>query len=366
MVSVQEIISFIETYFPKKLSYEWDNCGLQVGSYSEKVDSVLICVDITEEVIKEALELGTKLIISHHPLIFQGIKSIKDDIPEGRIIIDAIKNGINIYSAHTSADVSKYGINHWLANLIGLKNVEGLSVKQKNGYFKVVVYVPVDYVQNVLEAMANEGAGFVGKYSHCFFATEGEGSFKPQEGANPFLGEVGKLEKVKEVRLESIVPEEKLKNVIKSMLKAHPYEEVAYDIYRLENEISYESLGVVGEREVLARELILELKQKLGLDFVKASIQKDAFKKIAIVSGSGKDLIKDAYFKGADCLITGEVGHHGILLAKSLSMSIIELGHYESEKVFVDIVYSLFEDFKKKDDLKIYKSKINTSFTNIY
>jgi len=366
VVSVQEIISFIETYFPKKLSYEWDNCGLQVGSYSDKVDSVLICVDVTEEVLKEAILLGAKLIISHHPLIFQGIKSIKDDTPEGKIIIDAIKNGINIYSAHTSADVSKHGINHWLANLICLENIEGLSIKQKNGYYKVVVYVPLDYVQNVLEAMANEGAGFVGKYSHCFFAVEGEGSFKPQEGAKPFLGQVGRLEKVKEVRLESIVSEDKLKNVIKSMLKAHPYEEVAYDIYRLENEISYESLGVVGKREVLAKELILELKKKLNLDFVKASIQKDVFKKIAIVSGSGKDLIKDAYFKGADCLITGEVGHHGILLAKSLSMSIIELGHYESEKVFVDIVYNLFEDFKKKDELKIHKSKIKTSFTNIY
>ncbi|WAM30792.1 Nif3-like dinuclear metal center hexameric protein [Caldicellulosiruptor naganoensis] len=366
MVSVQEIASFLENYFPKKLSYDWDNVGLQVGSFSAKVDSVLICVDVTEDVLNEAKELGVRLIISHHPLIFQGLKSIKDDTPEGRLIIDAIKSDIAILSFHTNTDVSKHGINFYLAKLLDLENVEGLSVKQKSGYFKIVVYVPSDYKDEVLEAMAQEGAGFIGKYSHCFFAVEGQGHFKPHEGANPFIGKIGELEKVKEVRLESIVSEDKLKNVIKAMLKAHPYEEVAYDIYRLENEISYECIGVIGGKNIEAENLIQELKEKLYLSFVKASLVKNQFKKIAIVSGSGKDFIKDAYFKGADCLISGEIGHHGVLLARSLGISTIEIGHYESEKAFVDIVFDLFDKFEKKNKLKIYKSQVNTSYTKIY
>lgn len=366
MVSVQEIISYLESYFPKKLAYDWDNVGLQIGSSSAKVDSILICVDITKEVIDEAKCIGAQLVISHHPLIFQGLKSIKDDSPDGALIIDIIKNNINIYCMHTNADVSRHGINYYLAKLIGLENVEGLSFKYKNQFYKIVVYVPNDYKEMVLEAMAKEGAGFIGNYSHCFFGTEGDGVFKPLDGSNPFIGEIGKIQRVKEVRLESIVPEENLKSVIRSMLKAHPYEEVAYDIYRLENDISFDALGVIGQKKVLADEIIKELKAKLNLSYLRALLTRDQFKKIAIVSGSGKDLIKDAYFKGADCLITGEVGHHGAILAKSLNLSLLELGHFESEKVFIEIIYDLLESFEKRQGLKVYKSALNTDYMRLY
>ncbi|WAM33003.1 Nif3-like dinuclear metal center hexameric protein [Caldicellulosiruptor morganii] len=366
MVSVQEIAAYLENYFPRKLSYDWDNAGLQVGSFSAKVDSVLICVDVTEDILNEAKDLGAGLIVSHHPLIFQGLKSIKNDTPEGRLIAEAIKSDISILSFHTNADVSKCGINYYLAKLLNLESIEGLSVKQKNEYFKIVVYVPSEYKDAVLEAMAQEGAGFVGKYSHCFFAIEGQGHFKPHEGANPFIGRVGELERVSEVRLESIVPEDRLKNVVKAMLKAHPYEEVAYDIYRLENEISYEYIGVIGQKNIEAEMLIKELKEKLNLSHVKANLTKEWFKKVAIVSGSGKDFIKDAYFKGADCLISGEIGHHGVVFARSLGVSTVEIGHYESEKVFVDVVYELLNKFDKKDRLKIYKSQVDTGYTRVY
>lgn len=366
MVNIQEIISFLETYFPKKLSYDWDNTGLNVGVTNKEIENILICVDLTTDIVEEAIQNNCQMIISHHPLIFQGIKRITNDTVEGRVIIDLLKNNISHYCIHTNADISKYGINNFIAEKLELNDIEGLSYFSKDQYYKLAVYIPLEHVEAVKKAIANEGGGHVGKYSYCFFNTRGEGNFMPLEGTKPYIGDVGKIERVDEVKIETIVSQDKLNRVIKAMLKSHPYEEVAYDIYKLENDISSQYLGLIGKREIDADSLVTEVKRIFNCAYVKGMILKENFKKIAICSGSGKELVKDAYYKGADVFISGDITHHSMILARELNLSIIDIGHFWSEKLFIDLIYELLLKHKKKDQFKIIKSEIITDYFKIF
>ena len=243
---LKDIIKIIEKKYPKKLAYSWDNNGLMLGDENTHIKKIMLTLECTKEIIDEAIEAGVDLIISHHPFIFSGIKSINTKDYKGECIYKAIKNNISIYSAHTNFDIGEDGLNDEVANLLNLEEVNILKDTDIENYFKIAVYVPKSHEDTVRNTMALYGAGNTGNYSYCTFNTQGIGTFKPLEAASPYIGNVGKLEKVEEVKIETICHKDKMDIIIREMLKVHPYEEVAYDMYKLENIGKKYGIGRIG------------------------------------------------------------------------------------------------------------------------
>lgn len=363
---LKNILGIIETLAPKHYAMKWDNVGLQIGSENDDIEKVMICLDITEEVLEEAIGHGIDLIIAHHPMIFSPLKSVSKEDMKGKLIYKAIQHNVNIYAAHTNVDIAPEGLNDVVANRIGLKNVEILDILEREKLYKIVVFVPEEYEEKVADALAQGGAGHIGNYSHCSFRNSGMGTFKPLEGTNPFIGEKGKIEKVQETRLETIVSLNNLNKVISSMLQAHPYEEVAYDIIPLENSGDQRGIGRMGDIEEpkILNEIVVDMKSIFNLKRVKVvGDLQDKIKKIAIVNGSGADYIELAKNKHCDCLITGDVKYHDAQRALELGIAVIDAGHFETEIFFVDLIAAyLKREFKnKKMNIEIIKSdtKIN-------
>ena len=291
-----EIISLFESMYPKHLAMEGDKIGLQIGALNKPVRHVLIALDVTEEVVDEAIQLGANVIIAHHPLIFNPLKAIHTDKAYGKIIEKCIKNDIAIYAAHTNVDVAKGGVNDLLAEALGLQNTEVLAPTYAEEMKKVVVFVPVTHAEEVRNALGDAGAGHIGNYSHCTFSSEGTGTFVPQEGTNPYIGETGQLERVEEVRIETIIPASLQRKVIKAMVTAHPYEEVAYDVYPLDNKGETLGLGKIGylQEEMTLGQFAEHVKQSLDV-------------KGARVVGKLDDKVRKVAVLGGDILLSREV-----------------------------------------------------------
>ena len=235
-VTVKSITDIIEDLAPLNYACKWDNVGLQLGYGEDIVNRNLTKLEITDAILNEAIEKEVDMIVALHPLIFSPLKSITKDDIKGKIIYKAIQNNIAVYAAHTNMDIAPGGLNDYIAAQLDMQNTEVLDIAERIPYYKLVVFVPLGHEEKVAEAISAAGAGHIGNYSHCTFRTGGVGTFKPLEGTNPFIGVQGRLEQVEEVRLETIVPEEKLARTTQAMIKSHPYEEVAYDIYPLMNE----------------------------------------------------------------------------------------------------------------------------------
>src|SRR5713226_8050714 len=227
---VRDVEHILESWAPKEVAWERDNVGLQVGSHDKRVRKILVALDASEEIVLEAKKKNVDLVVTHHPLLFRPPKSITPSDRIGNIVLNLIQNDIALYSAHTNLDFAAGGVSFALAEQLGLKNITFL-VNGQNYLRKIAVFVPTAYIEKVTEALSSAGAGVIGKYDHCSFRTEGTGTFRGGEDAKPFLGKIGNLEQVPEVRLEMIVPRWKVPEVVESMRSAHPYEEIAYDIY---------------------------------------------------------------------------------------------------------------------------------------
>lgn len=347
MVSLQTVINLIEKLAPKKLALEWDNVGLMVGSSAAKVNKILVVLTVTPGAVEYAASNGIDLIVSHHPFIFKPLNSIRQDWPTGKMIVDAIKHNIAIYSAHTNLDVAKGGINDLLAQELGLEKVEVLDRTYEEPLKKIAVYVPRGYEEAVRNAMGDAGAGHIGNYSHCSFNVSGVGTFKPLEGSNPFIGQPGELEKVDEVRVETVAPASKVRKILNAMLKVHPYEEVAYDVYPLENEGCVFGLGRVGclKTPVTLRELCQVVKQKLKLKYLRVvgDLERKV-SKVAVCGGAGGSLIPKAVFTGADAYITGDIKYHEAEEAKASGLALIDAGHYSTEKIVLNFLARYLKD----------------------
>ncbi|WP_027338677.1 Nif3-like dinuclear metal center hexameric protein [Halonatronum saccharophilum] len=364
-VKLQQITTLIDKIAPKRLAYKWDNVGLQVGDYNQTVSKVMLTLDITKEVLSEAKEEGVDLIIGHHPLIFKGISKIRYNTSIGRLIRDAIKEDISIYIAHTNYDIGEGGLNDYLAQSLGLTNTDVLQVTAREEMKKVVVFVPKDNLEGVREVMGRAGAGWIGKYSDCFFAQEGIGSFKALEGSEPYIGSKGELSEVEEVRLETIVPNSKLNKVVSKMIKAHPYEEVAYDVYPLDNPGSRFGLGRVGylDEAITLREYCQVVKEELNLDTLRViGSLDDKIAKVGVCSGSGGDYIKAASFKGVDVFVTGDIKYHEGQLAQEEGIALIDAGHYGTEKIVKSAMGEYLNKEIKSNNFKVevIESKVNT------
>lgn len=333
-IKCSEIVKAIEEYAPVQLAEGWDNVGLILGSLKKEIRKVMVCLDVTSKVADDAIKEKVDLIISHHPMIFEGIKSINSDDAKGRLLYRLIQNDISVYSAHTNLDVASGGVNDCLAGELGLMNIKHLNEYKEEKAYKIAVFVPEDSIDHVRNAMCNAGAGWIGNYSDCTFMTKGTGTFRPLEGTNPHIGTQDVLEHVSEYRLETIVSKDKLKNVLEAMHRVHPYEEVAYDLYRLEINGAEYGLGKVGhlEKPQSFKSFIEWVKKRLGIPHVRVigELSRDV-RKVAVFCGSFDGNWTGFLKSGADVLITGDIKYHTAQDALEMGLCVIDAGHFNTE-----------------------------------
>lgn len=349
-MKISEVISLIEEVAPISLQEEYDNSGLQVGDKNREATGALVCIDVTEGIIDEAICSGKNLVISHHPLLFKGLKSITGKNYIERTVIKAIKNDIAIYAAHTNLDNAYGGVNFKIAEKLGVEKLQILSPK-RGKLLKLVVFVPNADSDRVREAMLQSGAGKIGDYDMCSYNMDGYGTFRACDGAVPYCGEIGLLHKENEVRIEVILPVYAREKVLRAMLSTHPYQEPAYDIIELANEDKYAGSGVVGELKtpIKTEDFLKTVKEVFGCKSIKHSqLTGEYIKRVAICGGAGSFLINDAIRAKADVFITGEIGYHNFFMAEG-AILLVEAGHYETEQytkdIFCDIITKKIPNF---------------------
>lgn len=365
MAKVAEVIQLMGELAPARLAEEWDNVGMQVGDASQEVENVLLALDFNQAVLEEAIEKNCQLIITHHPFIFKGIKSIDTQNQSGKLIFELIKNNISLFSAHTNLDIAESGLNDYLIEKLDVENISILKTTASQNYYKLVTFIPENSFESVRDALYAKGAGKYQNYSHSGFFQTGKGNFKPLKDAEPQLGEKGKLNTVSEYRLETIVPPASVDNVIKELLNVHPYEEPAWDLYKMENLKSKKGIGRIADlkSEIALEDFLEVVKRVYELETIRVVKGKKKIKKIALCSGSGADFIKDAHFQGADLYLTGDVKFHEAQTAEELGISLIDFGHYGSEKFVRELLFEQLNNrasAKLKREVKLIKSELNT------
>ncbi len=347
-----DVVGIINGLCPPHLAEEWDNVGLQVGDPAAKIEKILVCLDAEEIAVEAAQNCGAQLIISHHPVIFKPLTRVSPVDMSGKVVFQAIKNGIAIVSAHTNLDRAADGLNDWLATRLGVQSGVPLEPPQSGAYYKLVVYIPVGHEIEVRNAVLGAGAGHVGDYDNCSFSSCGQGTFRGSVDTQPFIGTAGELETTKEIRFETIVPVVAAQKVVARMLQAHPYEEVAYDLIPLANKENRTGLGRIG-----ALEKTMSLEQFAGL--VKQQLQLPAIKlvgdlqqqisRVAVCGGSGMSLLSAALRQGADCLVTADIKFHEAQRARAEGITLIDAGHFATEQIMVaELSQRLREKFSTK------------------
>ncbi|PYI51746.1 Nif3-like dinuclear metal center hexameric protein [Paenibacillus flagellatus] len=331
----QTVVQLVEKLAPKHYAVPDDKIGLQLGSLRKDITTVLVALDVTDEVVEEAIRLKAELIVAHHAIIYRPLAHLQTDTPAGRLYEKLIKHDIAVYIAHTNLDVADGGVNDMMARALGLDVVGHLEDVHTDKLKKLVVFVPETHEEQVREAMFAAGAGGIGHYSHCSFNIPGTGTFLPSEGTDPFIGKPGKLERVREVRIETVVPQSAEKRIVQSMLKAHPYEEVAYDLYPMELTGRTFGLGRVGRLPSPARldAFAEQVKQAFDVPFVRVvGDPAREVKKVAVLGGSGSRYVRHAMFAGADVLVTGDIDYHTAQDALAAGLAIVDPGH-NAEKI---------------------------------
>jgi dinuclear metal center YbgI/SA1388 family protein len=364
-MKVKDITGLLDKSFPSIYKEDYDNVGLLCGEPGREISSALISLDTTEEVVEEAISLGSGLIISHHPVIFGGLKRLTGNSMAERTLMKALRHDIAIYAAHTNADNQSGGINTRLAEKLGLQNIR-ILLPRAGELYKLVCYIPEEHADKVRQGIFASGAGQIGNYDSCGYNMEGEGSFRANEAANPFVGQQGELHYEKEVRFETIVPAHLLHAAKEAMLQSHPYEEPAYDIYPLANTYPLAGAGAIGTlKEAMGEKAVFDLvKEKLPVKLIRHSPLLDKpVKKIALCGGAGSELIRTARAKGADMYITGDVKYHQFFDAEN-KMLIADIGHGESEKISMEIFYDIVS--KKMPNFAVHLSKLDTNPINYY
>ena len=363
MVRIKDIANALEMFAPLPLQDGFDNAGLQIGLTEAEVAGVLLCLDVTEAVVDEAVASGCNLIVSHHPLIFSPLKRITGTNYIERCVIKALANGIAIYSAHTNIDNAPGGVNYRIAAKLGLQNVR-ILVPKEDALLKLAVYVPTSAADAVRSALFAAGCGNIGNYDSCSYNIDGFGTFKANEGCNPFCGETGKLHRELEVRIETVLPAYLKSKVIAALLKAHPYEEPAFDIYQLKNGWDSVGSGVIGElsAECGEAELLQCVKDKFNVGCVRHTpLLGKRVKRVALCGGAGGSFAGAAMAAGADVYITGEARYHD-LFNYAGRMVVAVIGHYESEQYTMDIFREIIE--KACPGVKVLATTVNTNPVN--
>ncbi|MCX6333207.1 MAG: Nif3-like dinuclear metal center hexameric protein [Bacteroidia bacterium] len=362
-MKLKDLTLFLDSAIPLSFQEGYDNAGLQYGLPDKEINSALVTLDVTEEVLDEAGYAGCDVIISHHPVIFNGIKQLSGKNITEKIILKAVKQDVAIYSAHTNLDVLENGVSRKMAEKLGLKNIHVL-VPLKNKLLKLVTFVPEEHIEKVREAIFSAGAGAIGGYDKCSFVTPGTGSFRAGEGTKPFAGEKGKLHFEKEVRFETVLFSHLKSRVVRALLDTHPYEEVAYDLYPLENDNVRSGLGCTGEfADPVSEKEFLETLGSVftakGIKFSKPTGKQ--IKKVAMCGGAGGPFIGDAIASGAGAYVCADIRYHSFFEADN-KILLADIGHFESEKFSTEILYDLI--IKKFPKFAVRFSEINTNPIN--
>ena len=320
-IRCQSFLELLEQWAPPHFAEDWDNVGLHAGDRNKEISRIMVALSPGEDAVNAAVEAGVDMLVTHHPLIFRSMKQINSDTATGRSLLKLIRNDVNLYCTHTNMDIAKGGVNDVLADYLELADVRPLADITKDICYKVVVYVPVGYEEIVRQAMCNAGAGCIGNYSGCTFQAKGTGTFLPGEGTSPFIGEAGRMEYAEEYRVETVVPQSALSAVIKAMEAAHPYEEAAYDVFRMENAGEERGIGRIGQlKESMSLAEFLDFTaSKLGCDHM--TYQGDLtrqIKTVALCGGSGLSYTGAAKKAGADVYVTGDMRYHDAQSANEL------------------------------------------------
>ncbi len=350
MTLIRDIIAHIQEYAPLCYQESFDNAGVHTGDVNAQCTGVVTCLDVTEEIVDEAISNGCNLVVSHHPALFHALKSITGKTLTERILLKAIKHDIVLYAAHTNLDSTWEGVSHRLAHMLCMTNIRTM-LPRVGKLYKLVVMTPTAEVDQVKKAAYCAGAGKLGNYDNCSFTVEGDGTFRALDGANPFVGSIGKVHTQREQRTEFLVCEKDLRCVINAIISAHPYEEPAYDIIRLENEDKSQGLGVIGDIRPMAVEEFLSLvKDTFKVQSLRCSKGKSTeVRRVAICSGAGASFTLKAIGMGADAYITGDVGYHDFV-SYGRDIAIADVGHYESEicakEMFYELIHETFPEIK--------------------
>lgn len=344
-LTIHEVTKYLESLAPKTSQEGYDNSGLIVGDIDREISKVLICLDSLESVIDEAIETGCELVIAHHPIVFKGLKSLTGKDYVERIIIKCIQNNIALYAIHTNLDNYRFGVNFEIGKRLGLKKMRVLAPKT-DVLRKLVVFVPEYDATKLANALFKAGAGNIGNYSECSYAGIGVGTFNPQENSMPYSGEIGKRKNAIEERIEVLVPSHNLNAVLKAMNENHPYEEVAYDIIKLENQNQYEGSGMIGEldKEIDELKFLKKLKKDFNCGVIRhTALRGKKIKTVAFCGGSGSFLLKNAINEQADIFITGDFKYHEFFDSDN-QIVIADIGHYESEQFTINLLGAILTE----------------------
>lgn len=359
-MKISEFIQVIETFAHPQLQEGYDNAGLITGSADWVCTGVLCCLDVTPAIVAEAKEKNCNLVVAHHPIVFKGLKKLTGKNYVERVLIEAIKEDIALYAAHTNLDNVKLGVSGKMADLLQLKNTQVLQPKERT-LRRLITFAPVDKAESVRQALFAAGAGHIGNYSECSFNSEGTGTFKAKEGANPYVGEVGEQHKERETKIEIVYPFFLEGPVVKALVQNHPYEEVAYDIFTMENVHFGIGAGMVGELEAPMAEadFLALLRDRFHLSLIRHTpLRNKPIRKVALCGGAGSFLLGNAIGAGADIYITGDVKYHEFFDADG-RIVLADIGHYESEQFTIDLLHDLLVE--KFPTFAVLKTSLNTN-----
>ncbi len=364
-MKIQDIIHLLEKIAPPSLQESYDNAGLLTGNTSWDCKGIITCLDATEEVIMEAVTKKCNMVVAHHPIIFKGLKKITGKNYVERTIISALKNDIAIYAIHTNLDNIIDGVNGKIADMIGLINPR-ILVPKEDMLQKLAVFVPVDHKPALLEALFKSGAGNIGQYSECSFSAAGVGSFKANTGANPFVGKTGERHYENEEKIEVVFPVWLQSQVLKAMKNVHPYEEVAYDIYSMNNSFQHTGSGIFGvfSEEMSENDFLSLLKNKFNLSLIRhTALRGKPIKKVAVCGGAGSFLTTAAIASEADVYITSDLKYHEFFDADN-KLLLADIGHYESEQFTIDLLFDILS--KNFPNFAVQKTAVKTNPVNYF
>lgn len=359
-MTINHIISYLESVAPPVLQESYDNAGLITGNTHWNCTGVICCLDAIEAVIDEAIEKNCNLIVAHHPIVFSGLKKITGKNYVERTIIKAIKNDIAIYAIHTNLDNVLNGVNGKIAEKLGLTNLSILLPKAGQ-LSKLYFYIPAPHASDTMNALFEAGAGQIGNYSECSFRVNGIGTFKPNEAAQPFSGEIGKRHEDEELKIEVLFPSGMETRIISTLKANHPYEEVAYEVIALSNKHQHIGSGITGEWEtpLSENEFLQKIKQIFNISVVKhTALSGRPVKKVSICGGAGIFLLKNAINYGSDAYITSDIKYHEFFDADG-QILLADIGHYESEQFTTDLLANLLE--QKFPNFAVLKTGVNTN-----
>ncbi|MBE7175572.1 MAG: Nif3-like dinuclear metal center hexameric protein [Mucilaginibacter polytrichastri] len=364
-MNVSDLTRFLETLAPLALQEDYDNAGLITGKPGMDVRSAIISLDATEAVLDEAIETGANLIISHHPIVFKGLKKLNGQRYVERVVEKAIKNDIALYAIHTNYDNVIDGVNARICARLGITNTRILA--PKTGLLrKLVTFAPEAHAETVKEALFSAGAGAIGDYDECSFNVSGTGTFRPGENTNPYSGTVGERKNEAEIRIETIFPAHLQKQIIVALIMAHPYEEVAYDIFPTENSWQQAGAGMIGEiaEAVSEADFLARIKEKMEVKVIRHTrLRNTPVRKVAVCGGSGSFLLGNALAAGADFFITADFKYHEFFDAEK-KLVIADIGHFESEQFTQHL---LLEKIREKfPNFAVRLTAHNTNPVNYY